>query len=132
MDRVRIRLLGPLSVTDADGRPVDLGGARLRALLAALALDTGGPVSAARLEALRANAREDLIEAGPAAGQGPGLLSDLRALAAEAPLRDRPRALLMRALHQAGRTAEARTVYEEGRALLADSLGADPSPLAGR
>ena len=221
MDGVRIRLLGPLSVTDADGRTVDLGGALLRVLLTALALDADRPVSAARLidtlwpdeqpanpgnalqalvsrlrgalgrdlvpatpvgyrldldpaevdvhrfeqllgrpgeladalalwrgpaladvpdapgfaeaaarlEALRANAREDLIEAGLTAGGGPRLLSDLQALTAESPLRDRPRALLMRALHQAGRTAEALTVYEEGRVLLADALGADPSPL---
>jgi len=49
MEGVLIRLLGPLSVTGADGRTVDLGGARLRVLLTALALEAGRPVSAARL-----------------------------------------------------------------------------------
>ena len=46
---MRIQLLGPLQVTDADGAPVDLGGARLRVLLTALALDADRPVSAAGL-----------------------------------------------------------------------------------
>ncbi|MEY9962339.1 putative ATPase/DNA-binding SARP family transcriptional activator [Streptacidiphilus sp. MAP12-16] len=241
---MRIQLLGPLLVTDADGRPVDLGGIRLRVLLAALALDADHPVSAtsltdtlwpddrpanpanalqalvsrlraalgrdqvaatpagyrlvldpaevdvhrftrlvrpspshttphqptlqprvvqqrivqqttaqqladalalwrgpaladvpgfpeaaARLEALRENAREDLLEARLTAGQGPDLLGELQSLTAAAPLRERPRALLMRALHQAGRTTEALAVFEAGRVLVADELGADPSPL---
>ena len=84
---------------------------------------------AARLESLRANAREDLFEARIVAGRGGEVVAELDALSAAAPLRDRPRALLMRALHQAGRSADALTVYEQGRALLADELGADPSPL---
>ena len=220
---MRIQLLGPLQVTDTDGAPVELGGTRLRVLLAALALEAGRPVSvssltgtvwpddeqpgnpgnalqalvsrlravlgrdlvlatptgyrlaldpaevdvhrfaallrgprptpeqlaealalwrgpaladvpgfpeaAARLDALRTNAREDLFEARIAAGAGPQLLGELHALTAGAPLRDRPRALLMHALHQAGRTAEALAVYEEARAVLAEELGTDPSPL---
>jgi predicted ATPase/DNA-binding SARP family transcriptional activator len=42
---VRIALLGPLEVCAADGRPVHLGGWRLRALLARLALDAGREVA---------------------------------------------------------------------------------------
>ncbi|MFC1409100.1 BTAD domain-containing putative transcriptional regulator [Streptacidiphilus sp. N1-12] len=224
---MRIQLLGPLQVTDTDGTAVDLGGARLRVLLTALALDADRPVSAssltgtlwpdgdgpanpanalqalvsrlrgvlgrelvaatptgyrlvldpaevdvhrftrllcgpaaapgpsseqltealalwrgpaladvpgfpeaaARLEALRAHAREDLLERRIDAGEGAELLGELHALTAEAPLRDRPRALLMRALHRSGRTAEALAAYEQGRALLAEELGTDPSPL---
>ncbi|MEV0717945.1 BTAD domain-containing putative transcriptional regulator, partial [Asanoa sp. NPDC050611] len=40
---MHVGILGPLAVTDA-GRPVEVGGARLRALLTRLALDTGRPV----------------------------------------------------------------------------------------
>ncbi|TDU06103.1 putative ATPase [Streptomyces sp. 846.5] len=95
----------------------------------ALADVPGFEDTAARLESLRANAREDLFEARIAEGRGAEVVAELDALSAAAPLRDRPRALLMRALHQAGRSADALTIYEQGRALLADELGADPSPL---
>ena len=95
----------------------------------ALADVPGFESTAARLESLRANAREDLFEARIAAGRGAEVVAELDALSAAAPLRDRTRALLMRALHQAGRSADALTVYEQGRALLAEELGADPSPL---
>ncbi|MEV4169235.1 BTAD domain-containing putative transcriptional regulator [Nonomuraea sp. NPDC049709] len=85
-----------------------------------------GP-QALRLEELRLAATEDLFEAelslpeaSPAAG--------LRELLAAHPLRERPRGLLMRALHAAGRPAEALAVYDEGRRLLAEELGTDPSP----
>jgi predicted ATPase/DNA-binding SARP family transcriptional activator len=46
---VRIGLLGPLEVADGAGRPVEVGGARLRALLILLALDAGRVVTAERL-----------------------------------------------------------------------------------
>ncbi|MBA2889339.1 AfsR/SARP family transcriptional regulator [Nonomuraea soli] len=42
------------------------------------------------------------------------------------PLRERLRELLMVALHQAGRTADALRVYEDGRRILADELGVAP------
>ncbi|MBO2453895.1 tetratricopeptide repeat protein [Actinomadura barringtoniae] len=45
---MRIRILGPLEVAD-DGRPVEVGGARLRALLILLALDAGRTLPADRL-----------------------------------------------------------------------------------
>ncbi|NED51531.1 AfsR/SARP family transcriptional regulator, partial [Micromonospora aurantiaca] len=41
---MRVGILGPLEVRDGD-RPVDVAGARLRALLIRLALDPGRPVS---------------------------------------------------------------------------------------
>src|SRR5689334_15974014 len=46
--RVRVGILGPLEV-EADGRRVEVGGNRLRALLARLALDAGRAVSSAGL-----------------------------------------------------------------------------------
>lgn len=42
---VRIAVLGPLEVWDDDGRPVEVGGTRLRALLVRLALDAGSVVT---------------------------------------------------------------------------------------
>ncbi|GAA1941997.1 BTAD domain-containing putative transcriptional regulator [Amycolatopsis minnesotensis] len=42
---MRIALLGPVRALADDGAPIDIGGARVRMLLARLALDTGKPVS---------------------------------------------------------------------------------------
>ncbi|WP_434444795.1 BTAD domain-containing putative transcriptional regulator [Lentzea sp. E54] len=46
---VRVALLGPTTVTAEDGTPVDIGGARVRMLLARLALDPGRPVATTTL-----------------------------------------------------------------------------------
>ena len=46
---MQVGILGPLVVHDDTGAPVDLAGARLRALLTRLALDAGRPVPAAVL-----------------------------------------------------------------------------------
>src|SRR6188472_2077569 len=46
---VRIGLLGPLEVADGAGRPVEVGGARLRALLILLAIEAGRVVTTERL-----------------------------------------------------------------------------------
>ncbi|MER6077285.1 BTAD domain-containing putative transcriptional regulator [Streptomyces sp. NPDC001833] len=83
---------------------------------------------AARLEELRLAAVQDRIEADLALGGGSELVPELRALLAARPLGERLYGQLMRALHAAGRPAEALTVYEEARRALADRLGADPSP----
>ena len=69
----------------------------------------------------------DRIEADLALGEGASLVGELRVLLAADPLAERPRALLMRALYAAGRQAEAIAAYHEGRELLADQLGVDPS-----
>ncbi len=86
---------------------------------------------AARLEELRRSATADRIEADLAAAaesDAAGLTAELRALVAEDPLAERPRALLMRALYLAGRQADALAVYADARAQLAAQLGVDPSP----
>ncbi|MFC8514959.1 BTAD domain-containing putative transcriptional regulator [Streptomyces sp. NPDC057257] len=83
---------------------------------------------AARFEELRLAAVQNRVEAELALGGGPDLVPELRALLTAHPLSERLYGQLMRALHAAGRPAEALTVYEEARRTLADELGADPSP----
>ncbi|WP_396455082.1 BTAD domain-containing putative transcriptional regulator, partial [Actinomadura sp.] len=74
---MRIGILGPLEVRDEAGRPVEVGGRRLRALLVRLAAEAGRPVSAERL-------LDDLWEGAPPAGGGnalQALVSRLRGVA---------------------------------------------------
>jgi predicted ATPase len=85
-----------------------------------------GEVLAARLAELRLGATEDLIEAELALPEGSSV-AELRALVADHPLRERLRGQLMRALHAAGRQAEALAEFDAARRLLAEELGADPS-----
>ncbi|WP_435154520.1 BTAD domain-containing putative transcriptional regulator [Amycolatopsis sacchari] len=228
---MRVDVLGPLRVRGDDGAPIEVGGARLRMLLARLALDANHPVSpeslvdglwgaeppadavnalqslvsrlrralgdsarlsstaggyvlkveevdaarfeelatrgrhelaagnhaaaattltealalwrgealsdvldapfaqapAARLDELRASAREDRFEAELELGHHADVLADLETAGAEHPLRERLAGLRMRALYAAGRQSDALAVYEHTRALLADELGVDPS-----
>src|SRR6266516_1475455 len=78
--------------------------------------DPGGYRLAVPPEAADVMAFEEL------AAQGRRALAD-----GDARLAERPRAQLMRALYAAGRQAEAIAAYHEGRELLADQLGVDPS-----
>ena len=55
-------------------------------------------------------------------------VSELTALTAAHPLRERLRELLMLALYRSNRQAEALAVYADTRRLLADELGVDPCP----
>ncbi|KDN16730.1 BTAD domain-containing putative transcriptional regulator [Amycolatopsis rifamycinica] len=83
---------------------------------------------ATRLEELRADAADDLAEARLALGQAEDVLASLRETVAAQPLRERPRAQLVRALAAAGRPADALAAFEDARRTLADELGADPGP----
>ncbi|MBB5805054.1 DNA-binding SARP family transcriptional activator/tetratricopeptide (TPR) repeat protein [Saccharothrix ecbatanensis] len=61
-------------------------------------------------------------------GRGAELVPSLTTLVGEHPLRERGHGLLMRALCQAGRQAEALGVYREARRVLIDELGVEPGP----
>ncbi|MFI6601963.1 BTAD domain-containing putative transcriptional regulator [Nonomuraea sp. NPDC050536] len=95
---------------------------------AALADAPHATAAASRLEDLRLSALEDRVEAELELGLHREMVTELRRLLDDHPLRERPRAQLMRALHGGGRQAEALTLYEEGRRLLDDELGVTPGP----
>ncbi|MGH4033083.1 AfsR/SARP family transcriptional regulator [Actinomycetota bacterium Odt1-20B] len=79
------------------------------------------PLAEARLAALETRLRLGLDK-----GAHADVLPRLRALVAEHPLREGLQALLMLALYQDGRQAEALTAYGEARRLLDDELGVAP------
>ncbi|MFF7774559.1 BTAD domain-containing putative transcriptional regulator [Streptomyces tanashiensis] len=84
--------------------------------------------AADRLEEERLAVRETLAETRLEAGEHGSLGGELAELVARHPLRERLRAVQLRALYRAGRQSEALAGYEELRVLLADELGLDPSP----
>jgi predicted ATPase/DNA-binding SARP family transcriptional activator len=82
----------------------------------------------ARLEEMRAEAIEERLAADLASGHDADLVSEIQALVAEHPLRERMRAHLMVALYRAGRQAEALETMREGRELFVGELGIEPGP----
>jgi len=82
----------------------------------------------ARLEDARLAALEERIEADLALGRHARLIPELEELVAREPLRERPRAQLMLALYRSGRQAEALDAFQQGRRVLVEELGIDPSP----
>ncbi|UQA98017.1 AfsR/SARP family transcriptional regulator [Streptomyces halobius] len=85
-------------------------------------------VSAARAESHRLDARRTRLAAELALGRAGQALPTLTALCQDHPLDEPLQALRLRALRDAGRSAEALAAYEEIRTDLADRLGADPGP----
>ncbi|MEU0885094.1 BTAD domain-containing putative transcriptional regulator [Lentzea sp. NPDC005914] len=85
-------------------------------------------VERGRLVERRLAVLEERAELGLAIGQGPELVSQLTSMVVEHPLRERGHGLLMRALVQAGRQAEALAAYREARRVLIDELGVEPGP----
>jgi predicted ATPase/DNA-binding SARP family transcriptional activator len=85
-------------------------------------------VEATRLEDLQLSARSDWVDALLALDRPGETLARLTLTVEADPLRERPRAQLMRALHRLGRTADALQIYREYRSVLAAELGLDPSP----
>ncbi|MDQ0962328.1 putative ATPase/DNA-binding SARP family transcriptional activator [Streptomyces sp. B4I13] len=82
-----------------------------------------GRWDARRLDALRARHTAAIAQ-----GQAGQALPELTALCDAHPLDEPLQALRLRALRDAGRTAQALVAYDEVRRLLADRLGADPGP----
>ncbi|WP_156056507.1 AfsR/SARP family transcriptional regulator [Streptosporangium roseum] len=80
----------------------------------------------AALEELRLAALIGRIEADLTLGRHPELIGELRLLVGEHPLNEELRGQLMRALHRAGRTAEALEEFRAGRLHFRDELGLDP------
>ncbi|MGW2814443.1 AfsR/SARP family transcriptional regulator [Streptomyces sp. NPDC001415] len=109
-----------------------------RELTGALALWGGSPLAGLpgphaerqrdRLTELWLSAREDHFHGALALDRHAATIASLRAFAAEHPLRERTQALLMLALHRAGRQAEAFAVYEDTRRTLDTELGVPPGP----
>lgn len=124
----------------ADGRAVAAAGdpqAGATRLSEALALWRGPPLAdlaglpfcqeaADRLEELRLQAVEAWADAALQCGHARDVLAVVQDARQREPLRERLCELLMWALFQDGRQAQALAAYDETRGVLADELGADP------
>ncbi len=137
VDAVRVSVLGPLEVTGPAGRPVRVGGHRVRALLILLALDAGRAVPAhvlidrlwgAERPADAANALQSLVSrlrvALRQAGVPDGVLESTAAgyrLAVQPGAVD---AIAFESQARAGRQARLRGAAQEAAELLSAALGA--------
>jgi DNA-binding SARP family transcriptional activator/tetratricopeptide (TPR) repeat protein len=112
----------------------------VRHLRAALALWRGQPLAdvtgqawleeqAVRLDLLHLQVRRALAEVRLAAGEHAALVPELEDMAAESPLDEQVHGQLMLALYRCGRQADALAVFRRLRAMLAQQLGIDPSPM---
>jgi predicted ATPase/DNA-binding SARP family transcriptional activator/class 3 adenylate cyclase len=95
--------------------------------LAGVELESAARNEVGRLEELRLAAEMDRIDCELALGLHEQLISELEALVAEHPLRERLRGQLMLALYRSGRQADALRRYRETRATLVEELGIEPS-----
>src|SRR3954467_13038623 len=127
------RLAAGAAAASSDGRAADAS----REGRAALSLWRGPALSdlldvsgvariADRLDELRDAVLERRIEADLACGRDADAAIELAGLVDQPPLRERLRALQMRALYRCGRQAEALEVYRAMRATLVDELGIEP------
>lgn len=81
-----------------------------------------------RLHELRLAAVERRAQLALLLGRHADVVAELAGLMVEHPLREGLRALLMSALHQGGRQAEALEVFRDARHVLANELGIEPGP----
>jgi predicted ATPase/DNA-binding SARP family transcriptional activator len=88
--------------------------------------DVDAPDHVTRLEQQRSSATSFLIAARIRLGKAD--VREIADLVRQHPLDERLRGYLMQALNQQGRQAEALQAFEDARTLLAEELGADPSP----
>ena len=84
---------------------------------------------AVRLDLLCLQVRRALAEARLAAGEHADLVPELEEMVAESPLDEQVYGQLMLALYRCGRQADALAVFGRLRAVLAEQLGIDPSPV---
>ncbi|MFJ4363437.1 AfsR/SARP family transcriptional regulator [Streptomyces chartreusis] len=124
------RLVGEGTRALADGDPAKAAGVLDDALALwhgpALADLPDHTAEAARQETRRLDALRIRHTAALALGHAEQSLPELTALCDTHPLDEPLQALRLRALRDAGRTAEALAAYEDVRRLLADRLGSDP------
>jgi DNA-binding SARP family transcriptional activator len=117
----------------AEGEP------RVELLTAALALWRGDPLAdleqetfaqeeIRRLDDRRLVALEERLDAQIAAGAHLEAVSELEALVARHPLRERLRAMLMLALYRSGRQSDALQAFQDARQELVRELGIEPGP----
>jgi predicted ATPase/DNA-binding SARP family transcriptional activator len=111
----------------AEGSPADALALWRGPALADVAYESFAQSEAARLEESRLAALESRIAADLDDGRHGALVSELDALVAAYPHRERLRAQHMLALYRAGRQADALESFQEARTTLQE-LGLDPSP----
>jgi DNA-binding SARP family transcriptional activator len=92
-----------------------------------VAYETFAQGEIARLEEDRVACLELLQETRLELGRHAELVGELERFVAEHPQRERPRRALMLALYRSGRQADALGVYRDGRRILLDELGLEPS-----
>lgn len=80
-----------------------------------------------RIEELRSVAADKCLEVRLRLGDYAPLVAELRSRLTEDPLREDLWRMLVRALHDSGRTTEARSAYAEAERILAAELGIEPS-----
>jgi DNA-binding SARP family transcriptional activator len=95
--------------------------------LADLAFEAFAQPQIAHLEELRLSTLEERVEADLEAGCHGELVGELDGLVDEHPVRERLRAHYMLALYRSGRQAEALEAYQDGRRILVEQLGIEPS-----
>ncbi|MGW1071920.1 AfsR/SARP family transcriptional regulator [Streptomyces sp. NPDC002537] len=81
-----------------------------------------------RLAEARLVAQEGLFDCALTLGRHAEIIPELSSLAAEHPLRERLRALLILALYRCGRQVDALAAYADTRRLLVAELGVEPGP----
>ncbi|WP_330182467.1 AAA family ATPase [Nocardia sp. NBC_01503] len=135
-DQIDIGVLDQLVAAATRARRANDGEGAARLYAEALALCSGEPLAGipgpwaeqqrTALAERRLAILEDSLELTVMWGRADEAIDTLRSLVSEHPLRERLRAMLMRALADRGRRSEALAVYRDTRRLLVDELGVEP------
>ncbi len=81
-----------------------------------------------RIDGLRADAEDSVLELRLDSGEDPALIAALEAAVRDQPLREKRWELLMLALYRDGRQADALRAFQRARSLLSNHLGLEPGP----